>query len=649
MAPGGVTETISYFMGYIHLINETAKAREAYDGSYNTLTPEDFIQARARYSVAHDADELDSAPIRVALSQSPADTFGDLRVDLSSPSDVAARNVSFTLPTAKFVPPDGSVFVSGRIASVPRSGSGDPIPPTIDITYGSSGGNLANVNQSNWLVDMDKVGPIGQAAAAQLHPVDVPAALNAMFELLEEKIGPDLVPPLDGDLNALVQFIEARDNATLAEGGTDASVEPGVYVDGVLQPVGTRPDVPELPTRGEIDQVTGDKVGLSTDTGSNASVNAASIFDTDESNTAMVVLGNVFATNGIVQANIYRDNDHVEVAGPHEIRDLITGENLTKNVAEFIAEEPGLAVIGRSFRSLEWHVDMIEGDMFGINLLTQRNLLRDNDITFQSEFASYYEVRTGENHQINLSSLMSWGDYDLIIIGGDYHAANWIFQTNILLDDDFLQIASNRPDTASQAISSGENTLLNDASIAKIGGHGFVPLTDDVLRLVQGLQSGSLDPETAFQIPGHGNNEVSVLFITGDYYDLNVISQINIVVDIDVAIQMLGEGDRHEPDATQEASTGSNVLMNLATIVDVGAISDYQFVGGDFYDDAILIQTNIISGEDEDDVVEIRDTDTLVSEIVAFTEELSASEADRQIAPTSTVAGADEGVGGMLH
>jgi AcrR family transcriptional regulator len=41
------------------------------------------------------------------------------------------------------------------------------------------------------------------------------------------------------------------------------------------------------------------------------------------------------------------------------------------------------------------------------------------------------------NNLVDLSNLMS--QYDVIIIGGDYHGANLIFQTNILLDSELQE------------------------------------------------------------------------------------------------------------------------------------------------------------------------------------------------------------------
>jgi hypothetical protein len=661
MVPGDVTEKISYFMGYIHLVDDTARAREAYDGEYGPRPQVEFAPGRPGAGLAHDIVELDSAPTRLALADSVSETLPDIaRLDAATFGQPTVRTLPFTLPD--ILTPKGASGIAGDIvakASFVRLGT--PASFEIEITYGSAGSVQARVDQSNWLIDDDQVGLVSHADIAQLHSVNVPQALDAMLDSVHAKLSSSVVPPDDGDTQAFVDAIKAHHDSLKAGTGpvigTDAEadatvpVEPNVvYVDGVAQPEGTPHELPELPTRPELDRVTNnDKAGLAVEAGTNVSFNAATILDTNEANKAMIVMGDVFRTNAIIQTNVYQDNDHVEVAGAETVRDLVTGQNLATNLAEFIVNDPAFAILGKLFLSLKFHVDMVEGDLFDVSVLTQRNLLSDNDVTVQSQFESYYELRTGDNQQINLASLMTWGDYDLIIIGGNYHAANWIFQMNVLLDDDFLQIASDRPDAASQTINSGGNTLQNDATIETVQGNDFKPVTDEVLQLVQGLEGGYLDPMIGFQIPGGLDGEVNVLFITGDYYDLNIISQVNVIADVDAAIQVLGVGSHEEADATQTALTGGNTLQNLATIVDMGTITDYQFAGGDVYDDAILIQTNIVSGEDETDLVEIRDTDTLVSEVIAFTDDADTTENDQPIAPTSIGSGADQGMGEILY
>jgi hypothetical protein len=117
---------------------------------------------------------------------------------------------------------------------------------------------------------------------------------------------------------------------------------------------------------------------------------------------------------------------------------------------------------------------------------------------------------------------------------------------------------------------------------------------------------------------------MTVLFVTGDYYDLNVISQINIIADVDTAIQFLGGTPSGDGGFEQFASAGGNTLTNTASIVDVGPLAE-QFLGGDYYEDIILIQANIVT-DDSDDVT-YGEVETLVGEVIAFIGAPEGSEA----------------------
>jgi hypothetical protein len=127
-----------------------------------------------------------------------------------------------------------------------------------------------------------------------------------------------------------------------------------------------------------------------------------------------------------------------------------------------------------------------------------------------------------------------------------------------------------------------------------------------------------LGPDYGWFVPGNGSSTLNALYVTGDYYDINAIWQSNIILDADTAIQYMnsvpppqiaGDGSLQ-----QSVSTGGNKAFNEAIIVDVGSTS--VFVGGDVYQDTILIQGNLV-GENNDKITNA-DTSALVPEIVAF-------------------------------
>ena len=89
-----------------------------------------------------------------------------------------------------------------------------------------------------------------------------------------------------------------------------------------------------------------------------------------------------------------------------------------------------------------------------------------------------------------------------------------------------------------------------------------------------------------------------MLYVTGNYYDINAVWQTNITSDVDVMYQL-----QNQPVAdlmalhpggtvTQSVTTGGNELHNDAAIVDVNP--DATYVKGQIYSDSILVQANLV-------------------------------------------------------
>jgi hypothetical protein len=131
----------------------------------------------------------------------------------------------------------------------------------------------------------------------------------------------------------------------------------------------------------------------------------------------------------------------------------------------------------------------------------------------------------------------------------------------------------------------------------------------------------SLDPELAGTLIGHGG-PLKVLYITGDYYDINAAWQTNITSDVDVMYQLQNQPVADllalDPDGavTQSVTTGGNELVNDAAIVDVNP--DATYVGGEIYTDSILVQADLVPAESN---TVNADTNTLVTELIAFVDD----------------------------
>jgi hypothetical protein len=151
-------------------------------------------------------------------------------------------------------------------------------------------------------------------------------------------------------------------------------------------------------------------------------------------------------------------------------------------------------------------------------------------------------------------------------------------------------------------------------------------------------------------IAGNGGT-FHILYVTGNYYDVNAIWQTNIVSDANMAIQLQGSPAAATADyyggsmATQNVSTGGDVLSNDAAIVDVGNTSTH--VNGQAYGDSILIQANLVN-QDSDHVAQTN-PQVLVPEVIAFVGQDNATDnSDPQHHATTTLPH-DDPMAGVLH
>jgi hypothetical protein len=614
MIPGGLTETIWHFAGHFQIIHDIARDRIDYDPSAYLNRSEDYTTPRPAYDYAPDIDDLDAhrlpVPPLVPLDELKFAQFPFGRVRPASESG------------DEFDP------VWGRLGPPLRGGGGGGgggggADHTIAVTYAPGGQqtqleihqyNLANDNDV-LLQGYGATPPIASDIAQLSTHAD--AVIQAMASDANNVIPNEWWFPHTGQ--GVVEFVQTAD---AANDGTPSShsVEPGYYLNGELQVPAPDPPLPPLALYEHPDL--GNGAGQWAVTGANTNFNAALIVDLTESGQTMIVMGDYFSTNAIFQTNSLIDHDQVEVSGGAQPVST-SGNNTTDNIADFI-QHPGLyATIPAHFGGWEWHVDVATGDYYSVHTVTQTNFLMDNDVVTQSQSDAHYEAIAGANGQINLTEVFD-GDihYDLIIVAGAYHGMNVIFQNNILLDNDQIQQIADGF-TSSHAADSGDNQLVNAATIESFGGDKFLPVDDHMQGLVDAIAGGlsSLDPSYGSILAGP-DGVINVLYVTGDYYDVNAIWQTNVTSDVDVILQLLepstdvASTDPHAP-ATQSLSSGANNLTNEAAIVDVAATKTY--VNGDVYADTILVQANLLPN-DLDKAVN-GDTETLITELVAFVDD----------------------------
>lgn len=632
MVPGGTTEIIWHFTGHFHIAIEDVRARLEYEEGPFRLRQEDYVAKLPHYDFDTGLEPLNTARLLPPELTPDAAAFIGTIVPLKLAGKIAGIKVT---------PPSQDEV--GQLVKRPPGGGAAVGEQTISVLYSPGGDQRqVDIDQINMASDDDLFGVAPGTEATALSPSEIATTLQEMAEAANALIPSEINLPHTG-VAAIAEFVATQNAVTAAgdAGSGSPAVKPGLYINGELQEEGAvRPEVPEV----EVPPVDLDATGQWAKLGSNIATNAALIVDLNEAAPMLMVLGDYFKMNAIIQTNSFVDNDEVN-SSSYLPGALITGDNQADNIAEFIQNTGVHGIATSNFGGPVWNVQIVEGDFFDIKLLVQQNFLQDNDVTLQDANEAHYQIVTGANGQYNLTLIQDlFQQYDMIVIGGDYHGGNFIFQNNILLDSDALKVVWGGDDAPTQTISSGQNALLNDASIINYGNSEFLPMgsgLDDLAAALASRQS-SLDMSYGSLIPGNSSGVLNILYITGDYYDINALWQLNVIADLDTAMQLLGpsaDGD----ELTQSAATGSNALTNQAVIVDVG--STVAFLAGDAYEDAILIQANIVT--DDNDTVTVKDTDTLVSEVIAFT---NAAEDDpnTDLPPSMATNAQDDVMGSVL-
>jgi hypothetical protein len=613
MMPGGVNELVWHFIGHLRIIDDIARDRLAYEDPARAKRPDDYTTPRPEFDYKPDLDELPTAPLLPPPIELPEDHFAGKLRPLKSASQ----------PPFEEEPGPPTHLPWPRIPSVGGGGGGGGPHQEIKVIY-EAGGEQAQlqVRQYNIMSDNDVILPGSGVNATILGRVD---QLTLHAKLLLEDMASDAnqeIPTqwwMPQNNEGVIEFIREFDKDFADRGDTPSehSVEPGYYLNGELQTPAPPPPDPQL--RSTFEHDTGNGLGVWVDAGHNTSFNAAVIVDLSESGRSMIVMGDYFHTNAIFQTNSMMDED--KVSGADDDDSATSGENSADNIAYFI-EHPGIyADVTATFAGPKWQVTIVDGDYYNVHTVQQTNYLLDNDVIVQESGDNHYDIVAGANEQGNLAQVFDGTiQYDLIVVMGAYHGMNVIFQNNILLNNDDITLLTDGADPA-QSVASGQNALLNAATIEAFGNDNFLPMTDQLSALVSLLGNGttSLDPSAGDLLPGSGGT-FDVLFITGDYYDINAVWQTNVTSDINLIIQMMDApseaalGLHPDDDGTQSVITGQNKLTNDAVIVDVGPTDAY--VGGQVYGDTILVQADLMP-TDGDQAIK-QDTQALVPELIAF-------------------------------
>ena len=358
--------------------------------------------------------------------------------------------------------------------------------------------------------------------------------------------------------------------------------------------------------------------------GGNFLVNEAAVLNGGLVGTHFVVAGNFHQLDAIIQTNSYFDTDYVNDDLP--LARAPGGGTNAVNVASFVQETIDTAGANAEANPgvmpQNWHVTCVTGDIVFLEWMKQLTFMSDQDIGVLTAAGTNAVVTSGENIGFNGVNFANIGQfYDLILVGGNVYDANVIVQNNILYDNDTITMlgAGDGGDySASGSLNTSNNLLWNQASIHNVGATEIKSgISDHYKDAMDGLANGNKSMPSSFYASDdfEGIAIPRVLYISGSIYDLRYIEQTNILGDADfVALQKKAFLDG-QPATEWNIDTGSNALVNMATIKDYDTFGDNIEVGGDHYSDSILIQANILGAQGDGD-----DDDALVSEVVAFLE-----------------------------
>jgi hypothetical protein len=377
--------------------------------------------------------------------------------------------------------------------------------------------------------------------------------------------------------------------------------------------------------------------------GSNYQANDAAIVNGEGLTAMLAVQGNYYQTEAIIQTNVVGGSDHISGGGPGAAS---IAANTVQNIADMQNQVPTLTSggSGTTTSGLNWSVTVLNGDLADVHSLVQTNYLQNNNVVYQTTEMGESLTVAGSNIQTNSAEYQNLtSNYQLIIVEGNYNQDDLIYQTNVMLDNNNVRFHGGHGGGTASATGGGDN-VVNDATIVDTANHNYQAFTPAAQSVVQALesQSGTVDPASVLSAFPNLFGNINVLVVTGNYYDINYISQTNIMSNSNVVQMWGGHG------ATDTVNTGSNIAVNAATIIDGGsALSPY--LQGSYYNDMILLQTNIIGNNAS---AAAHNPNQFVPELVAFTGALDSAHqgSEATIAAAASVQQHHhDGVAGVMH
>lgn len=626
----GITEVVAHFIGYFEIRVEDLRYRADFD----RFSREPEARPAEGHTDPHQIDFHEAMTLRSFVP-----------------------DVAYTPPPYAIIP--GSVIgsVSFDHISVPMpKGGAAPAPPTphagpaaqmaAAMQAPAPGSTIAIVSQVKYLMDDDVLvvgdhafdaafrlavhaeveGLAGQALAVSAGLTELAdlRSVTQMVDLVEDAsalargLHEDDFGPLDSLFLKVADRIDGHFSNGVAVDAPVTLAEAFAALDdeGDAPPPETDLSSPQTASL-TIDAAT-TPTTMNVSSGGNVSWNEAAIVNAGLPSSVVAVAGDYHRIDAIYQTNVLRDIDVIDDAWPAE--NIAIGGNVVQNSASFVSQSyeartGDTAAAGGGFPQ-SWNVTTVDGDMIFLNWVQQYSFTSDNDTQILTAMGTHTYISSGLNLGFNMMGFVDLGLYfDLVFIGGSLYDGNFITQTNILLDSDKLSVPGESSAWRGSA-ATGENVLWSEASIENVGPSWTQGLPSHYEAAAASLAAGGKQMPDGFKsdaaLDGLGN--LKVLYIAGNVYDIQSISQVNIVGDAD-DLTVYEASLIKAQDSVWQVSTGHNLLVNKASILDYDSLGNSAYVGGQLYSDAVLVQAEIVEGLT--DRLTVRG-DALANEVIAF-------------------------------
>lgn len=625
------TQEIWHFIGSFQHVIEAARGRTAYDA----FRAQQFEAAQEKLALLNGVTKAvhklaDFAPgVQIGWQETLSDT--ETAATVAFP--IGLEGPLGSLGLQPLLPLDLSYALTTSRVTDPQG----PTPFLFEMPAPSSAVVMA---QDNWLTDQDI--HLGDSFGVAFTPFSAfDGSLQGLLAQARslDKMG-DYSRPLGvAELKTTVWQVGEDMASVTAEDGAvvfHGQAANGLFINGerVTELPKLKDHLPDLPepvtikpdaTQAEIIAAqAGETPAYTAIAGGNSLVNEVTLTVSWLDAPVMLVQGDVVSLSVISQINVLSEFAITNggTMTPSQVFNLAEMATASRALPDVPAAKAG------EFPQ-NWLVTTLNADLINVNWMDQANFVLDHDVLSLTWQGASSFLRLGDNSLVNLASLLEIGlGYDLVVIGGDMISLSMIRQMNVLLDADWVATGG-----GSAQISAGGNLLWNSASITGTGIDNVSPMSAMAAAFAaEAMKGNSGAIPHAWSNPAfEGVGTLKVLYITGDYLTVTMISQSNVLGDADQVAAMAGHAGQ-TPGAAVQIHTGSNALVNLASIHTGGLDSEIQ-VGGDFYSDALLYQANFIDADAADPYGANGQT-ALASEAVLFLADGMLTEDDASAAPS---------------